>query len=76
MRQKIKCAECNGKGEVVIDEGEWYSHLETCETCGGSGELDDPDDDGSELEVARGYVSPYLLRPLRTIEQAEKDMRK
>lgn len=73
MRRQIECPECRGEGEVVVEEGIWYTRKDTCPSCGGLGKIDDPEDDGTETLQT---CSPYLLRPLRTIEQALKDAAK
>jgi DnaJ-class molecular chaperone len=42
MRQII-CPECRGEGVIEVEEGAWYVRLDDCPSCGGSGEVDDPE---------------------------------
>lgn len=39
---KVKvCSNCDGYGEVVIDEGTWDERIIVCPECDGLGELDE-----------------------------------
>ena len=43
----VKCADCSGTGTVETNGPEWVGpmRMESCETCGGTGQLRDANDD-------------------------------
>lgn len=70
MRTFKECPECLGDGRLDVSPANSPSQARyvTCEKCGSSGEIE------AEPEETEDSVSPYLMLPLRTVEEAMADI--